>query len=67
MQLHTWVYVLGYLLAFGTILAKMWRVYQIFHNPTPNKMVHYTSIEYVQTTVSCIDLQIYRAHPKYDL
>ena len=39
MQLHTWIYVLGYLLAFGTILAKMWRVYQIFHNPTPNKMV----------------------------
>ena len=43
MQLHTWIYVLGYLLAFGTILAKMWRVYQIFHNPTPNKMVlHYS-------------------------
>ena len=39
MQLHTWMYVLGYLLAFGTILAKMWRVYQIFHNPAPNKMV----------------------------
>ena len=38
-QLHTWIYVLGYLLAFGTILAKMWRVYQIFHNPAPNKMV----------------------------
>ena len=44
MQLHTWMYVLGYLLAFGTILAKMWRVYQIFHNPTPNKMVFHYSI-----------------------
>ena len=45
MQLHTWMYVLGYLLAFGTILTKMWRVYQIFHNPTPNKMVlHYIYI-----------------------
>jgi len=30
---------LGYLMTFGTILAKMWRVYQIFHNSTPNKMV----------------------------
>ena len=39
LQLHTWMYVLGYLLAFGTILTKMWRVYQIFHNPSPNKMV----------------------------
>ena len=39
MQLHTWMYVMGYMLTFGTILAKMWRVYQIFHNPTPNKVV----------------------------
>ena len=39
LQLRTWMYVLGYMLAFGTILAKMWRVYQIFHNPTPNKVV----------------------------
>jgi len=33
--LHPWLYVLGYLLAFGTVLAKMWRVYHIFHNPMP--------------------------------
>ena len=38
-QLHTWMYLLGYLMAFGTTLAKMWRVYRIFHNSTPNKMV----------------------------
>ena len=37
-QLHPWLYILGYLLAFGTVLAKMWRVYHIFHNPMP-KMV----------------------------
>lgn len=24
---------------YGTILAKMWRIYHIFNNPTPNKMV----------------------------
>ena len=38
-QSRTWMYLLGYLMTFGTILAKMWRVYQIFHNSTPNKMV----------------------------
>ena len=38
-QLHPWLYMVGYLLAFGTVLAKMWRVYHIFHNPTPGKMV----------------------------
>ena len=28
---------LGYCLCFGTILAKMWRVYYIFTNPKPNR------------------------------
>jgi gamma-aminobutyric acid type B receptor len=36
---HVWAYGIGYLLVYGTILAKMWRVYQIFHDPNPNKMV----------------------------
>ncbi|CAI8045251.1 Gamma-aminobutyric acid type B receptor subunit 2 [Geodia barretti] len=36
---HVWAYGIGYLLVYGTILAKMWRVYQIFHDPTPNKMI----------------------------
>ena len=31
---------MGYLLVYGPILAKMWRVYQIFHNPNPGKQVH---------------------------
>jgi gamma-aminobutyric acid type B receptor len=34
---HAWVYGIGYLLVYGTILAKMWRVYQIFHNPKPKQ------------------------------
>ena len=38
-QVHEWAYGIGYLLVYGTILAKMWRVYQIFHDPNPNKMV----------------------------
>ena len=40
---------MGYLLAFGTVLAKMWRVYHIFHNPSPRKMV---SVEVVCSLVA---------------
>lgn len=32
-----WLLALGYSLAFGTILAKLWRVYYIFHNSQPHK------------------------------
>ena len=32
----------GYTLIFGPILAKMWRIHNIFHNPTSKKKVsHY--------------------------
>ena len=37
LQLRTWMAIIGYCLAYGTILAKMGRIYQIFHNPTPAK------------------------------
>lgn len=38
---------LGYTLCFAVILAKTWRVYHIFSNPAPKKMVrnHCTSLE----------------------
>ena len=39
MQIEHGVLIIGYSLAFGAVLAKMWRVYQVFHNPTPNKKV----------------------------
>ena len=38
-QLQHWLFTIGYSLAFGAVLAKMWRVYQIFNNPTPKKKV----------------------------
>jgi gamma-aminobutyric acid type B receptor len=38
-NVHVWLYGVGYLLVYGTLLAKMWRVYQIFHNPNPNKTI----------------------------
>ena len=39
LQVYIWLFLVGYLLATGTVLAKMCRVYQIFHNPAPNKKV----------------------------
>ena len=34
-----WLITLGYSLCYGTILAKMVRIYYIFGNPTPQKKV----------------------------
>ena len=36
-NLTPWLTALGYSLCYGTILAKMVRVYYIFENPTPKK------------------------------
>ncbi len=36
-QTTPWLTSLGYSLCFGTMLAKMVRVYYIFNNPTPRK------------------------------
>ena len=36
-NLTPWLTALGYSLCYGTILAKMVRVYYIFDNPTPHK------------------------------
>ena len=38
-QFQTWLVFLGYALVLGTVIAKLWRVYHIFHNPTPAKKV----------------------------
>eukprot|EP00731_Ephydatia_muelleri_P020698 Em0013g425a len=32
------LFTIGYALCFGALLAKMWRVYYIFHNPTTKKL-----------------------------
>ena len=37
LQLEHWLFTIGYSLAFGTMLSKMWRVYQIFHNPKSDR------------------------------
>ncbi|XP_064393896.1 gamma-aminobutyric acid type B receptor subunit 2-like [Halichondria panicea] len=34
-----WLFSVGNTLCFAVILAKQWRIYYIFSNPTPNKMV----------------------------
>ena len=38
-QLREWLFVVGYALCFGSVLAKMWRIYYIFQNPTAKKNV----------------------------
>ena len=35
-----WLFTIGYSFAFGGVFVKMWRVYQIFHNPQPNRRVN---------------------------
>ena len=40
-NLTPWLAAIGYSLCYGTILAKMARVYYIFNSPTPNKKVSY--------------------------
>ncbi len=42
MQLQTIMNSVGYVLVFAPVLVKMWRVYYIFHNPSPNKKVLYS-------------------------
>ena len=39
LQVGYWLAMIGYTIAFSAVLAKMWRVYYIFHNPTPSKRV----------------------------
>ncbi len=36
-NLNPWLTAIGYSLCYGTILAKMARVYHIFNNPSPNR------------------------------
>ncbi len=40
-NLTPWLTAIGYSLCYGTILAKMIRVYYIFSNPSANKKVSY--------------------------
>eukprot|EP00731_Ephydatia_muelleri_P036321 Em0235g2a len=38
-SLKEWLFIIGYALCFGTVLAKMWRIYYIFQNPRTKKML----------------------------
>ena len=39
LQIRQWLFSLGYTLCFAVILAKTWRIYYIFNNPTSKKKV----------------------------
>ena len=45
MQMTAWLAAIGYSLCYGTIVAKMFRVFYIFRNPTAKKRVS----QFVQT------------------
>ena len=46
-QVREWLFTIGYTLAYGAMLAKLWRVYKIFHNPAPNKRVSLCTLDYL--------------------
>ena len=62
LQLEHWLFTIGYSLAFGTMLSKMWRVYQIFHNPQPDRKTnvsdyywyYYSPINVFTSLTACI-------------
>ncbi len=39
MQVQTWALTLGFMLGFGAVIAKLYRVIHIFKNPSPNRTV----------------------------
>ena len=43
-QLQTWLVFLGYAFVLGTMIAKLWRVYHIFHDPTSTNKKVFTSL-----------------------
>ena len=46
-QVPSFLYVTGYLLVYGTILAKMRRVYHIFYSTDPSKSVNIYNTMYI--------------------
>ena len=43
-QIQEWLSTIGYTLAYGALLSKLWRVYTIFNNPAPKKKVKFKYI-----------------------
>ncbi|XP_019849005.1 PREDICTED: gamma-aminobutyric acid type B receptor subunit 2-like [Amphimedon queenslandica] len=62
-----WLAMIGYVIAFSAVLAKMWRVYYIFHNPTPSKRTlkdrHLLSVMGILTLIVIMILSIGEAVP----
>ena len=59
LQVRAWLQPGGYLICFGTIMLKMWRVYYIFHHPSAKKkrkvriFVHSTYVHVIITNIIC--------------
>ena len=48
----------GYAMSFSAVLAKMWRVYYIFHNPTTGKRVRFAQHTNVHHTWCIQDMSM---------
>uniref|UniRef100_A0A1X7VH94 G-protein coupled receptors family 3 profile domain-containing protein n=1 Tax=Amphimedon queenslandica TaxID=400682 RepID=A0A1X7VH94_AMPQE len=63
-----WLAMIGYIIAFSAVLAKMWRVYYIFHNPTASKRTlkdwHLLVAVGVITSIVCLILIIGESIPQ---
>ena len=50
---------LGYTVAFGAVLVKMWRVYIIFHNPGAKRRVSCSSLTFLPTKDTAIRILLH--------
>ena len=60
LQMTAWLTAIGYSLCYGTIVAKMFRVFYIFRNPTAKKRVRFhcsvaIPIIYIYSLLNFID------------
>ena len=51
LQIIVFLDCIGYTLAFATILAKVWRLYYIFNNPTTKKKVNFSVTQQMSSII----------------
>ncbi len=49
LQVLPWTVTLGFMLGFGVVIAKLYRVIHIFKNPSPNRTVRTSSPPHTHT------------------
>ena len=58
-QIQEWLFTIGYTLAYGALLSKLWRVYTIFNTPAPKKKVKfkYNMVVHGMHKLACINVK----------